>query len=129
MNYKEQLASPKWQRRRLEIFNRDGWACTECGETEKQLEVHHIKYLAGKHPAESPDADLATLCDKCHDLRHLPQARPLAEMEQTRLELLDKIKAGENPKAVPAWRMAVSLIEAEALKIYGTDLANQVKAA
>ena len=66
MNYKRKLANPKWQRKRLEIFERDNWACVKCGQTERELQVHHIKYLQGKEPHEHPNELLETLCANCH---------------------------------------------------------------
>ncbi len=45
LSYKEQLTHPNWQRKRLEIFQRDNFACTICGNTEHQLQVHHLYYL------------------------------------------------------------------------------------
>lgn len=63
-NYKELLKSPKWQKLRLEIFKRDKWKCVKCSDTEKTLQVHHLKYT-GK-PWEAPKKDLVTLCSDCH---------------------------------------------------------------
>jgi 5-methylcytosine-specific restriction endonuclease McrA len=35
--YSDQYKSPLWQKKRLEIMNRDKFTCQECGEKEKQL--------------------------------------------------------------------------------------------
>lgn len=73
--YVELLKDPRWQKRRLHIFNRDHWACQSCGATEKSLQVHHLRYERGKPPWDSPDDALTTLCDACHwattDLKRL----------------------------------------------------------
>lgn len=47
MTYKEKLKDPRWQKKRLEIFDRDGWKCVECGDKDSTLNVHHIFYLSG----------------------------------------------------------------------------------
>lgn len=66
MTYAEKLKDPRWQRKRLEILNRDGWKCRRCGEKTKTLHVHHVAYLRGKSPWEHPDTGLLTLCEGCH---------------------------------------------------------------
>lgn len=66
MNYKDLLKSPKWQKKRLDIFQRDNFKCTVCNDSETQLHVHHLKYC--KNPIEQPNEDLVTLCKDCHEL-------------------------------------------------------------
>lgn len=66
MTYSEKLKDPRWQRRRLEILERDGWACTNCEAKDQTLHVHHKRYERGKQPWESDDDDLETLCEWCH---------------------------------------------------------------
>ena len=66
MIYTDQLKLPKWQQRRLRIFERDGFACSQCGDTESELQVHHKDYFPGAKAWEYPDCDLVTLCKKCH---------------------------------------------------------------
>lgn len=60
----EAYKDPRWQKRRLEIMQRDGWACCACGNTEQTLHVHHKRYVGELW--ESPDEDLQTLCESCH---------------------------------------------------------------
>lgn len=67
MAYLEDLKDPRWQRKRLEIFDRDDWACRACGAKDKPLTVHHSCYLPRKKPWEYEDAYLFTLCDDCHN--------------------------------------------------------------
>jgi phage terminase large subunit GpA-like protein len=68
MSYGEKLRDPRWQRRRLEIFQRDSWACRCCGAKDRMLAVHH-RYYVGE-PWEAPDEALETLCQDCHDAEH-----------------------------------------------------------
>jgi glutaredoxin len=64
--YSEKLRDPRWQKRRLEIFQRDEFKCTKCQCSEDTLHVHHLRYQSGSDPWESPDSDLETLCEYCH---------------------------------------------------------------
>lgn len=65
-SYFEQLRDPRWQKRRLEIFERDRWRCTECGAKDSEIHVHHARYHSGKKPWEYADSDLRTMCAPCH---------------------------------------------------------------
>lgn len=67
MTYKEKLLDPRWQRKRLEIFERDHFACCACGSKAKTLHVHHGHYPRGADPWECPSQFLWTLCDDCHE--------------------------------------------------------------
>lgn len=64
MNYPEQLKSPRWQKKRLEILDRDGFTCQHCGDTKTELHIHHLKY--SKYPWEVENDKLQTLCKHCH---------------------------------------------------------------
>jgi len=66
MTYKEQIKSPKWQRKRLLIMQRDDFKCQSCGDEETTLNVHHLKYKNNCHIADYDDNDLITLCTHCH---------------------------------------------------------------
>ena len=48
--YSDKLKSPKWQKKRLEILQRDNFTCFNCGDTERTLHVHHESYIKGKEP-------------------------------------------------------------------------------
>lgn len=62
------LKDPRWQRRRLEVMQRDGWACSACGSTTKPLNVHHRRYSGALW--DVPVADLVTMCEECHHEHH-----------------------------------------------------------
>lgn len=56
-----------WQRKRLEILNRDEFICQCCGSKDKQLQIHHTYYQYGKNVWEYEDASLITFCNDCHE--------------------------------------------------------------
>lgn len=66
MTYAEKLKHPQWQRKRLEIMQRDNFACLHCGGTETEFHIHHLEYH--KDPWSVPSESLITLCKPCHDL-------------------------------------------------------------
>lgn len=69
LSYKEQLLDPRWQKKRLEIFNRDNWTCQHCFDKNSTLHLHHMVYekcLAW----EAYELTLITVCEKCHYILH-----------------------------------------------------------
>lgn len=64
--YSEKLTNPKWQKLRLQVFNRDNFSCCRCGSSDKELQVHHLNYFPDKEPWEYPQSSLITLCKDCH---------------------------------------------------------------
>ena len=57
-------SSIRWKRVRLQVFNRDGYKCTQCGRRGR-LECDHIRRLkAGGDPFAL--SNLRTLCRSCH---------------------------------------------------------------
>lgn len=67
MTYAEKLKDPRWQKKRLEILERDSFTCRHCGDKEKELHVHHAYYERGMDPWDYKDHMLFTLCKYCHD--------------------------------------------------------------
>lgn len=65
--YSEKLKDPRWQRKRLEILQRDDFACCKCLSTTETLHVHHGYYEKGLEPWEYDDDTLWTLCESCHE--------------------------------------------------------------
>jgi hypothetical protein len=65
--YLAKFKDPRWQKMRLEIMNRDEFACQRCFDSESTLNVHHRYYLADKDPWEYPLEALVTLCEDCHE--------------------------------------------------------------
>lgn len=70
MSYASQLRHPSWQKRRLEMLDRAGFECSNCGDAESPLHVHHRQYFKGRKAWEYTDAELCVLCDQCHAQEH-----------------------------------------------------------
>jgi len=68
--YQEQRLDPRWQKKRLEIMQRDGFACLHCGDEQTTLNVHHSYYIKSRMPWEYPNFSLLTLCKNCHKRMH-----------------------------------------------------------
>lgn len=62
--YADKLRSPKWQKKRLDIMNRDSFQCVYCHDKETILNVHHDHYKG--NPWEAGDDKLKTVCEHCH---------------------------------------------------------------
>jgi hypothetical protein len=65
--YAEKLKDPRWQRKRLEVMQRDDFACRGCQDKANALNVHHCYYLPRAAPWDYPEKDLVTLCESCHN--------------------------------------------------------------
>lgn len=63
--YSEKLRDPRWQKKRLEILERDGFKCCNCGDKETELHIHHYYYNFNL-PWECDDLSMITLCKYCH---------------------------------------------------------------
>jgi hypothetical protein len=69
--YYEKLRDPRWQRKRLEIMERDNFTCMSCGNKEKTLNVHHKTYRKNADPWDYPDENFVTYCKYCHEEMHM----------------------------------------------------------
>lgn len=69
MNYSEKLRDPRWQKKRLEILQRDNWCCQACRDSKNTLHVHHMAYMADDPWDEDPLC-LITICEACHSKIH-----------------------------------------------------------
>lgn len=70
MSYADLLRDPRWQRMRLEVMQRAGFACERCHSTTKTLNVHHTYYSKGRPPWQYPSESLRCLCEECHRIQH-----------------------------------------------------------
>lgn len=66
MTYAEKLKDPRWQKKRLEILERDNWCCQLCFDKNTTLHVHHLKYSG--EPWNTKNDDLLTYCEHCHSI-------------------------------------------------------------
>lgn len=66
LTYSDKLKDPRWQKKRLEILNRDNFKCTFCGDKSSTLHVHHLAYA--RTPWDVPNEDLVTTCSHCHHI-------------------------------------------------------------
>jgi hypothetical protein len=84
MTYLEKLKDPRWQKKRLEILERDEWMCKRCFDSESTLHVHHLDYEKGKEPWDYNNKQFITICESCHETEHTTRK----EYEQTLLSIL-----------------------------------------
>jgi len=66
--YQRKLAHPLWQKKRLEVMQRDGFKCTNCQSTEDELHIHHLYYLPNTLPQDYPLTAYTTFCNTCHEI-------------------------------------------------------------
>lgn len=64
--YSEKLKSPKWQKIRLKILERDQFTCMSCFDKESTLHVHHKHYIFGNEIWDYTEDNFITLCENCH---------------------------------------------------------------
>jgi len=89
--YWEKLKDPRWQKRRLEIMERDGFQCRCCRSKEKTLNVHHAFYEKGRDPWDYPEHLLRTFCQDCHERWHVIQNLILGICAQGGLEQFEEV--------------------------------------
>jgi hypothetical protein len=65
--YWEKLQDPRWQKKRLEVLQREDFTCEWCQSRQKTLHVHHGYYERGLDPWEYADDTLHCLCEDCHE--------------------------------------------------------------
>ena len=65
-SYYEKLKDPRWQKKRLEVFQAHNFKCQKCGTTKSTLHVHHKLYRKNCEPWEYNNNDLCVLCETCH---------------------------------------------------------------
>lgn len=75
MSYAEDLKHPKWQERRLRVFQRAGFLCERCANDQLQLHAHHKVYIRGQRLWDYPDDLLECLCEACHARAHKDKER------------------------------------------------------
>lgn len=96
MNYGEQLKHPNWQRRRLEMLESAGFECSNCGDGDSPLHVHHRQYFKGRKVWEYEDAELCVLCEGCHAQEHGDWDGLKKIISETGAQMLYPLAAGFN---------------------------------
>lgn len=86
MKYPEQLKNPFWQKKRLEILQRDNFTCLLCSDTFTELHIHHKEYLNGKKAWEYPNNNFQTLCKHCHENTEVFKIIPLTPLISSKVE-------------------------------------------
>jgi len=66
--YSEKFKDPRWQKKRLQVLERDNWECQICHDTENTLNIHHRYYKKDTDPWDYPSESLITLCEDCHEI-------------------------------------------------------------
>lgn len=66
--YSEKLKDPRWQKKRLEVMEQAGWMCQICGDSDRELHVHHPRYEKGREPWDYKN--LICACHSCHERIH-----------------------------------------------------------
>lgn len=97
VSYSEKLKDPRWQKVRLQIFERDNWQCQLCGNAAATLHVHHAYYRGKTEPWEYDQNSLHTVCEGCHE--HADCIRVDLQHEMAQLP----IKAQEKMIVFVAW--------------------------
>ena len=92
-SWAELCLDPRWQRKRLEVLERDGWKCRSCGSSTVTLHVHHSWYgyiydetshrSRRRFPWEYENYQLASLCEACHAWEH----ESLAHVQQDLVDM------------------------------------------
>lgn len=106
--YSEKLSDPRWQRKRLEILERDNFTCQRCDRADRQLHVHHSYYVKYRDPWLYPNWSLQTLCATCHKEEGI-----LEEGEEPNFsewEEIIRFMAGDSPDGVSClWDLGVEV--------------------
>jgi glutaredoxin len=78
-NYSDLLKDPRWQKKRLEILNRDEFMCVLCSNEKSTLHVHHVGYAESGKPWDVNNELLQTLCEECHkeEEEYLKETKPV----------------------------------------------------
>lgn len=75
----------RWQNLRALAKRRDGYACVQCGERGKRLDVDHIKPIS-THPELAYDlSNLQVMCLSCHAVKTKYETRGQVELAPDKL--------------------------------------------
>ena len=77
---KERIDRKRWARLRLEVLDRDKWACVRCGRRGRLEVDHRISMNRGGDPYDLEN--LACLCRQCHFDKTALENKEDAESEE-----------------------------------------------
>ena len=68
LTYKQQLQTPEWKEKAMQIKKENGWKCQHCGKAQGNVDltVHHTYYLSHQPMWKHPRCLLLCLCHGCH---------------------------------------------------------------
>lgn len=94
---------PDWDTRRRRVYQRDGYACQDCGvrggpHGNVELHCHHIIPISegGSHAL----SNLTTLCWRCHDAvhdHHIPRMSDVRSSDKPESRILDDLQSELDP--------------------------------
>lgn len=90
--YSEKLKDPRWQKKRLEVLQRDNFTCTLCSDAETELHIHHKEYIYGNEVWNYENDNFQSLCKDCHLL--------VESIKEDNLTVLISIKTHISEKVV-----------------------------
>ena len=132
MTYSEKLRDPRWQRKRLEIMNRDCFRCQRCHTDTTTLNVHHRAYLKNRDPWDYQDHMLTTLCQPCHERTEANLRLVLDQIasNEVLLNWVELFSTEENERAIEcatSWIRSLMAFRSEinAVTLRGVDAASQ----
>lgn len=99
-DYAEQRKDPRWQKKRLEIMERDGFKCLDCDDATNMLNVDHAYYIKGRMPWNYPAWSLRTVCAACHKLKHAHDDEGEEQGERQEWEFILEFISGKNPDII-----------------------------
>ena len=76
---RQYLQSPKWNKKRLAVLQRDQYTCQSCGVTNVPLHVHHMSGY--ELIPNEPTTCLISLCETCHTAEHDRHGYPSTQHE------------------------------------------------
>jgi len=85
MDYYKKLLDPRWQKKRLEILQRDNFTCLICKSTTDTFHIHHEAYK--NDPWDIDNKYLKTLCFRCHDVIELCKKKKIKYRNINRIEI------------------------------------------
>lgn len=137
--YVEKLKDPRWQKKRLEVLNRDNFTYQRCRDATNTLHVHHKAYHGD--PWETPLDLLVTLCCDCHyaeseDVKEYSKILIetilskgfLADALLTLASAFNRIELQDNPRKiirVYEWALIDPNIQSELIKSFDGKLQQQ----